>query len=133
MTRTLACLVASMTVGATFLNWMKPARPTAASPGIELMARGPIESAWQGIDVAVCLPGDLPAANAHFLVYDNGDCTPTKHWQTQKNFGSEAKVRIALVASDSPEPITAVQRSNAMTLIRHLNDQYGIPGKVAIP
>lgn len=133
MTRTLACLVASMTVGAVFLNWMKPIRPVGASPGIELMARGPIERAWEGIDVEVCLPSDRLTPKSHFLVYDNGDWRRTEHWLAQKPLGPKAMVCIALLAADGPESVTPDQRSTTLALIRELREQYGIPGEVAIP
>ena len=133
MTRTLACLVASMTAGAVFLDWMKPVRPTNASPGIELMALGPVEPVWEGIDVEICPSDDrLTLKGSHFLVYSNGNWDRTEHSLAQKPLGSRALVRIALLDAGG-EGVTPAQRSTAQALARRLHEQYGIPGQVAIP
>jgi len=122
-----------MTVGAVFLNWMKPAGPDSLTAGIELMARGPMATAWQGIDVKLCQPNTSADAQSHILIYSNGQSQGTEYWRTQKPLDGKALIRIALVAADGPEPITPIQRLTAMTLIRQLRNQYGIRGEVSIP
>jgi len=134
MTRTLACLVASMTAGAVFLDWMKPVRLSGTASGIELMALGPVEPVWEGIDVEICPSDDrLTLKGSHFLVYSNGDWDRTEHSLAQKPLGSRAMVRIALLDADGPEAVTQAQRSTDQALARQLQEQYGIPGQVAIP
>jgi hypothetical protein len=135
MTRTLACLVASMTAGAVFLDWMKPLQSTSASSGIKLMARGPIERVWEGIDIEVCPSDDrITPKGSHFRVYRNGDWDQTEHWLAQKSLGPRAVVHIALLAAGGPEAVTPAQRSTAEDLARRLHEQCGIPsGQTPLP
>ncbi|HSW45069.1 MAG TPA: hypothetical protein VLM89_05815, partial [Phycisphaerae bacterium] len=100
ITRMLAALVASMTVGALCLDWMLPVRPMAPNmPGIELMAVGPATRAWEGIRIETRVVDDhLRAEEAHFLVYRNGNPVRTVSWETQRVLDAKPIVRVALLA-----------------------------------
>ena len=96
MTRTLACLVASMTVGAFCLQLMKPPNPAPPSSMDRLMAVG---KGWDSIQVdAEPLDKDVNPELCHFLVYTNGDWERTATWQAQRPVGPHPVVKISLLA-----------------------------------
>lgn len=120
MTRTLFCLVASMTVGALFLDVMKPSRIAAPASGIELAG----DRAWSSI--AVDTAADLPAGpEAHFLIFPNGEHKRTAQWEGQQRLGHEAVIRIVIVEEDG-QSVTPAQRAKMSTLVRFLQERFSI-------
>lgn len=118
MTRTLACLVASMTVGAFCLQLMKPANPSPPSSMDRLMAVG---KGWESIQVdASPLDKDVNPEQFHFLVYTNGDWERTVAWQAQRPVGPRPVVKISLLAPAGSRKITHAQDATARKLVREL-------------
>jgi len=134
MTRTLAALVASMTVGALCLDWMLPARTVVpAGPGIELMALGPTSRTWEGIRIESRNPETgLRPEQAHFLVYRNGSPARTSSWEAQRVLDDRPVVRITVLSADGDKQITAAQRSAALNLVKRLQKEFGIPANRVI-
>lgn len=128
MTRTLAALVASMTVGALCLDWMLPARTVVpAGPGIELMALGPTSRLWEGIRIEARTPdAGLRPEQVHFLVYRNGSPARTSSWEDQRVLDARPLVRIAVLSSDGNQ-ITPAQRAATRDLVKRLQKEFGIP------
>ena len=128
MTRTLACLVASMTIGAAFLDWMRPDSNSFPSRRIELIARGSATSRlWQAIDVTSCPGGDVTSdMEAHFVIDRDGVSSHTRHWEAQQPLDAAAVVRIVMVCGTGLQTATPMQRSAAEALVRRLRNELGI-------
>lgn len=131
MARMLGALVASMTIGALCLDWMKPAEiAVPKAPGIELMALGPTGRAWEGIrirslaqDPAACLQ------ESHFVVYRNGNTVQTPSWEAQRVLGLSPVVEVTLLAGPGTRGLTSIQRTSASNLVRQLQQEYAIPSE----
>jgi hypothetical protein len=118
MTRTLACLVASMTVGALCLQMMKPSNPTPSSSMDRLMA---VDKGWESIQVdAEPVDRDINPEQSHFLVYRNGDWERTASWQAQRPVGPHSVVKICLLAPAGSRKITHAQDATARKLVHEL-------------
>jgi len=142
MARTLACLVASMTLGAVVLDWFQPPRPAAPLTGTELIARhvrqaiqrsaqgSIVPHRWRAIRIDPWhLGSDSEADDIHFVIDRAGGCCLTEGWRVQKPLGPTGVVRIGLLASRQSNEITRSQKSAADDLIRVLQQECNIPGQ----
>lgn len=130
MRRTLTCLVASMTVGALALEWMRPDRSEGSPAGIALMARGATAHRWDAIQVSPCpRERDCLAAGPHFLVKRDGNWEETSAWTDSDTAELGGVVLIGVVTGADNAAMTAVQESMTRKLIRTLQEDYVIPGR----
>jgi hypothetical protein len=136
MFRTLASLVASMTIGAVCLKWMLPPQPTVAATGTTLIARGSVEerpardpaASWAGIRVDARPENAVDThTTAHFVVGRDGKPVPTNQWLGQRPIGSEPLIRIALLASSGSRQATDAQTRGIRDLVADLHRLYDIP------
>jgi len=124
MTRTLACLVASMTVGAFCLQIMKPPSPTPPSAMDRLMA---VDKGWESIQIdAEPLDKKVNPEQSHFLIYRNGDWEQTTSWRVQPPAGPRPVVKIGLLAPAGSRKITHAQDATARRLVHELQKAYRI-------
>lgn len=134
MARTLACLVASMTVGAALLDWVqpKPARSLAMAAHTELMSlvqQGTsAPGVWRGIQLDPQSP-DKTTAGSHFVINTEGQASPTPLWRQQRPLGSRGIVRIGLVASDNSNQVTPAQWTKATELVQAIQNECLIPAE----
>ncbi|MBP7936071.1 MAG: hypothetical protein KA354_15620 [Phycisphaerae bacterium] len=118
MTRTLACLVASMTIGALCLQMMKPHNPAPPTAMDRLMA---VDKAWESIQVdAEPLDKTINPEQSHFLVYGNGDWEQTASWDARRPVGPRPVVRISLLAPAGSRKITHAQDATTRKLVHQL-------------
>jgi len=142
MARTLACLVASMTLGAAILHWGHPVPSTTAPTGTDLIAlhiRRAIQPSAQGGEDAPrwsairIHPRDRDvnarAADTHFVIDEFGRWSWTQSWRGQRRLGSPGIVQIGLLAADRSHEVTQAQKRAADNLIRVLRDEYSIPAR----
>lgn len=124
MARTLGCLIASMTVGATLLDWGQPAGANGSPPVIELTAI----SAWSGIRIAPqWAVGTKQTGQTHFVVDGKGHCAATDHWVNQTRFNHEPVVRIYLIAPTHSNRVTDPQWTATKDLVSALQRRCNIP------
>jgi len=127
MTRTLACLVASMSLGAAFLDWLRPDDVSTPSRGIELIARGAIPArTWLAIQVMTHTgeQRDLDL-RTHFVIDPQGRLISTRSWERQRVLDDVPTVRVALVVPANRR-VTAAQRSAAEDLISRLQEALDV-------
>lgn len=126
MARTLGCLVASMTLGAALLDWVKPTQmPAPPANGTELMSRvrqGTAPIPWKGIQLDPQAPGD----RSHFVIDRQGHWAPTTLWLDQEQVGNQGMVRIGLVAAENSNQVTVEQVGTAQHLVNVLQRECGI-------
>ncbi len=127
MTRTLACLVASMSIGAACLDWLRPDDVSGASRGIELIARGAATAReWEAVRV-MTHDGDVNDLDlrTHFVIDDQGYYQPTRGWERQRVLDATPTVRVVLTVPAS-QHVTPAQRSAAESLINQLQSTLHI-------
>jgi len=135
LAKMLGCLVASMTLGAAFLDWFQPNQPESETPRRQLIAQirnaihpsaegsVPAEK-WQVIRAVAAVAGD--DTRVHFVVDRNGDWAPTPHWQNQKTIGESGVIRIGLRTEGQSGEITIPQWKAACQLRSNLQEMYRI-------
>lgn len=127
MTRTLACLVASMSIGAAFLDWLRPDDFSGTSRGIELIARGAAPaSGWEAVRVMTHV-GDASDLDlrTHFVVDPEGHFQPTRGWERQRVLDATPTVRVVLVVPPN-QHVTPDQRSAAESLVYQLQNALSL-------
>ena len=145
MARTLACLVASMTIGATVLDWFQPSPPAQNLPGRPLIAQlreaihrpaqgDTVRPAWHTIRIDL-QEGDpqAQAAATHIILGHDGQLKLTENWRTQSPLGQEGVIRIGLDVADHANQVTPTQWQAAKDLIRSLRQMYEISGRRVVP
>jgi hypothetical protein len=140
----LACLVASMTVGATVLDWSQPATSAELLPGPQLTAQlrdavrhvGQDDGAghrWRAIRIEPHHQGSADAGAAcHFLIRRDGTFELMDDPQAQRRLAEEGVIGIALEVSASSNQTTRVQSRTARQLILSLQRAYGIPSQAVL-
>lgn len=140
MARTLGCLVASMTAGATLLDWIRPEQTPALSARTELMSevRDVLGQAgahggsqpWYAVHVGPQRPGDaLARRRSHFVIGRDGELSRIESSEAGEAIASDGVVRIGLLGSADSNEITQIQWGRAIELVQALQREYAIPGE----
>lgn len=142
LAKMLGCLVASMTLGAAFLDWFQPNQAGSETPRRQLIAQirdaihptaegGIPAEKWQVIRAVAALPGD--GARVHFVVDRNGDWIATPFWQDQRMLGEAGVIRIGLLTEGKSGEVTIPQWKAACQLRSNLQEMYKITLERFIP
>lgn len=130
MSGVLICLFVSMTLGAVFLDWMRPGRAAiGTAAGVPLMAR----TAWQGIRIESYQPrsGARPE-DSHFVVDRDGRYVETVSWHSQRALGAAKVVRIGLLVDRESDALTPAQENTAVYLADWLQSKYGLSSQEVV-
>jgi len=132
MARTLCCLVASMTLGATVLDWFQPTQQVNHRQSHQLIAllKNDIQPAqgntqasqpqasWRTILIYPYRPtANSPMEIFHFLVDEKGTITRTNHWKKQKMTDNRGIIRIAMLTNTDSNEITKSQWTATRELV----------------
>ena len=141
MAKTLACLVASMTIGAALLDWFDPVRADRSSPAVPLIAQlreaidqpdadAPIGTCWHAIHVDP-QQGDPESGlqAVHVIVGSDGQWSLTNNWSHQRQIGEEGVVRIGLRVKAPSNTVSRAQWQETVEIIRNLQQLCQISGQ----
>src|SRR5262249_47665650 len=112
--RTLGCLVASMTLGAVFLDSIQP----ASSANAKLSPITPLNgsrTSWRSIHVVAQRSGQQ--RETHWVVDRDGRAVPTDQWKASHRITQAGEIRISLMAPAQSNDITPRQWSSARDLL----------------
>jgi len=141
----LACLVASMTIGAAVLEWSQPASSAQPFTGRQLIAQlkdaihqpdqdDAAARRWQTIRIEPRNKDSQGGApDCHFLLRRDGRLEFTENWRAQRQLPEAGVIEIALEVSTGSDQANRVQRQGAEHLVRSLQEMYGIPSRGILP
>lgn len=134
MAQTLACLVASMTIGAAVLDWFQPSRAASPTATPQLIAelRNAIETDpqadtgrvdWHRIQIQAASNAMEVANRAfHVLVLQDGTWILTDNWRHQVGLGVDGVIRIGLQAAAHSNEVSNDQWATTQQIVRSIQD-----------
>lgn len=144
ITRTLACLVLSMTVGAAVLDWFQPDRIAGqvGGPALVALLRDSIseptqadaeQRQWRVIRIDP-QHGDAAAGarSAHIVIDHDGRWAPTENWRNQQPLHDAETLCIGLRASADSNVVTPDQWRAMTMIVRTLQQMCRIPGQAVV-